>query len=153
MKVRVWPPHYASLIDRSTNCCYGAEDSDHVDAEPDSFGFFSLSVHDTPLCPQNTNPFKKLATGSAATERFTIPSAGLIDILFTSRYRGLNDLAEAVGIAKDIKYEDHIAPINKLMTLKVQTCRPIRAPDNLRKQRHNINHYPLRALLIERNSP
>ena len=52
-------------------------------------------------------------------------------------------------VTKGIKSQDHIAPVQELLKLKVTTSRPIYLIDNLRKLRHNINYYGYSPKLVE----
>lgn len=56
-------------------------------------------------------------------------------------YECFRMLGDAVLIAQGIESEDHVAPINELMKIKVETPRSITLVDNLRRMRHNINYY------------
>lgn len=64
-------------------------------------------------------------------------------------YECFRMLGDALLIAKGIKSEDHLMPIKELMTLRVETPRPINVIDNLRRLRHNINYYGYRPKLVE----
>ena len=55
-------------------------------------------------------------------------------------YESFRMLGEALLVARGIKSEDHITPINELLSLKVKTSRPINIIGNLRSMRHNINY-------------
>ena len=50
-------------------------------------------------------------------------------------------LGDALLVKKGIESDDHLAPINELLKLKVNTLRPILLIDNLRRLRHNVNYY------------
>ena len=64
-------------------------------------------------------------------------------------YESFRMLGNALLISKGIESEDHVAPINELLNLKVETKRPIYLIDNLRRFRHNINYYGYRPNLLE----
>ena len=50
-------------------------------------------------------------------------------------------LGDALLLSRGIEAENHITPIKELTQLTVHTQRPLQALDNLRRLRHNINHY------------
>ena len=56
-------------------------------------------------------------------------------------YECFRMLGDALLIAQGIKSTDHLTPLNELMKLKVETGRPARLIDKLRKMRDNINYY------------
>ena len=56
-------------------------------------------------------------------------------------YECFRMLGDALLVARGIKSEDHIAPINELLKLKVNTTRPIYLIESLRTLRHSINYY------------
>ena len=64
-------------------------------------------------------------------------------------YECFRMLGDALLVAKGIKSQEHIAPIQELLKLKVNTSRPIYLIDNLRKLRHNVNYYGYSPKLIE----
>ena len=64
-------------------------------------------------------------------------------------YECFRMLGDALLVAKGIKSEDHIAPIQELLKMKVDTARPIYLIDNLRRLRHNINYYGYSPKLVE----
>ena len=64
-------------------------------------------------------------------------------------YECFRMLGDALLVAKGIKSQDHITPIQELLKLKVTTSRPIYLIDNLRKLRHNINYYGYSPKLVE----
>ena len=64
-------------------------------------------------------------------------------------YECFRMLGDALLVAKGITSQDHIAPIQGLLKLKVNTSRPIYLIDNLRKLRHNINYYGYSPKLVE----
>lgn len=64
-------------------------------------------------------------------------------------YECFRMLGDALLISKGIESEDHITPIKELTKLNVETERPIRLVDNLRRLRHNINYYGYKPRLAE----
>ena len=64
-------------------------------------------------------------------------------------YESFRMLGDALLISKGIESDDHIAPINELLKIIVETKRPINSIDNLRRFRHNINYYGYKPSLIE----
>ena len=66
-------------------------------------------------------------------------------------YECFRMLGDALLVSKGIKSEDHLTPINELMQVKVETERPIKLVDNLRRLRHSINYYGYRPKFSEVN--
>ena len=64
-------------------------------------------------------------------------------------YECFRMLGESLLVAKGIKAEDHITPINELLSLRVKTSRPINVIGNLRSMRHNINYNGYKPNLLE----
>lgn len=64
-------------------------------------------------------------------------------------YESFRMLGDALLVAKGIRSEDHILPINELMQLRAKTARPLGLLDNLRRTRHNINYYGYKPSLPE----
>jgi len=60
-------------------------------------------------------------------------------------YESFRMLGESLLIAKGIKETDHVASINELLKLNVETSRPKYTIENLRKLRHSINYYGYKA--------
>ena len=56
-------------------------------------------------------------------------------------YECFRMLGDARLVSKGVVSIDHIEQIKELENLNVQTQRPIRLVDNLRRIRHNINYY------------
>ncbi len=56
-------------------------------------------------------------------------------------YECFRMLGDALLVVEGIESQDHLIPINKLMQIKVETPRPIKLIDSLRRMRHNINYY------------
>jgi len=56
-------------------------------------------------------------------------------------YEAFRMLGDALLIAEGKKADDHIAAMQALTHVQVQTSRPVSLIDNLRRLRHNINYY------------
>ena len=56
-------------------------------------------------------------------------------------YECFRMIGDALLVKKGIESDDHLAPINELLKLKVDTLRPIFLIDNLRRLMHNVNYY------------
>lgn len=56
-------------------------------------------------------------------------------------YECFRMIGEAILLAEGKVSQDHVQSLEKLEELKVQTTRPIRIIDSLRKMRHGINYY------------
>ena len=56
-------------------------------------------------------------------------------------YESFRMLGDARLVSKGIVSQDHIEQIRELETIQVETKRPIKLIDSLRKLRHNINYY------------
>lgn len=56
-------------------------------------------------------------------------------------YESFRMIGDALLVAKGIKSEDHLEPINELLKLKVKTSRPTSLIESLRRLRHNVNYY------------
>jgi hypothetical protein len=56
-------------------------------------------------------------------------------------YESFRMLGDSILVSQGISSSDHLAPINELLKLKVNTKRPIALIDSLRILRHNINYY------------
>ena len=64
-------------------------------------------------------------------------------------YECFRMLGDALLIAQGIESQDHLAPINELLKINVETSRPTKLVDSLRKMRHNINYYGYTPQKIE----
>src|SRR3989344_1192724 len=64
-------------------------------------------------------------------------------------YESFRMIGDAILVSKGIKSEDHLAPIKELLEIKVNTSRPLRALDNFRILRHNVNYYGYRPSVEE----
>lgn len=64
-------------------------------------------------------------------------------------YESFRKLGDALLISKGIESQDHVAPIKELMTIKVNTTRPLNLLDNMRRLRHNVNYYGYNPKIIE----
>jgi len=62
-------------------------------------------------------------------------------IIIKNIYECFRMLGDALLVSKGIESQDHLAPINELLNIKVNTTRPIGSIGNLRILRHNINYY------------
>lgn len=56
-------------------------------------------------------------------------------------YECFRMLGDALLVSKGLTSEDHVEQIIAIENLNLQTARPIRLIDNLRRMRHNINYY------------
>lgn len=56
-------------------------------------------------------------------------------------YECFRMLGDARLVSKGNVLQDHVEQIKELETIKVETKRPIKLIDSLRKLRHNINYY------------
>ncbi len=56
-------------------------------------------------------------------------------------YESFRMLGDARLVSKGIVSQDHVEQIKELETMRVETKRPIKLIDSLRKLRHNINYY------------
>lgn len=56
-------------------------------------------------------------------------------------YECFRMLGDARLVAQGIVSQDHVEQIRELENIPVQTERPLRLIDSLRRLRHNINHY------------
>ncbi|MDD4877916.1 MAG: hypothetical protein PHO02_02675 [Candidatus Nanoarchaeia archaeon] len=75
---------------------------------------------------------------------FTLTMKPTDDSAFTivrNIYECFRMLGDALLVKKGVESDDHLAPINELLKLKVNTVRPIFLIDNLRRLRHNVNYY------------
>ncbi len=64
-------------------------------------------------------------------------------------YECFRMLGESLLIAKGIRSEDHVTPVNELLSLEVKTSRPINVISNLRILRHNINYSGYKPNILE----
>jgi len=96
----------------------------------------ALSIIEASKRDMNYTLTLKLAENSGAT-------------IVRNIYECFRMLGDALLVAKGIKSQDHIEPINELLKLKVSTPRPIYLIDNLRKLRHNVNYYGYSPKLVE----
>lgn len=64
-------------------------------------------------------------------------------------YECFRMLGDALLVAEGIESQDHLEPINALMKMQVETSRPTKLVDNLRRMRHNINYYGYSPKKIE----
>lgn len=64
-------------------------------------------------------------------------------------YECFRMVGEALLISKGIQSQDHIEPIIEITNLNINTSRPIRVVDNLRRMRNDINYRGYSARKIE----
>lgn len=64
-------------------------------------------------------------------------------------YESFRMLGESILIAKGVKETDHVASINELLKINIETSRPKYLIENLRKLRHSINYYGYKASVEE----
>ena len=64
-------------------------------------------------------------------------------------YECFRMLGDSLLASKGMAAEDHVAAINALLDLPVETRRSTQVIDSLRKLRHNINYYGYRPTLPE----
>jgi hypothetical protein len=62
-------------------------------------------------------------------------------IIIKNIYESFRMLGDALLVLKGIESQDHLAPINELLKLQINTKKPLGAIGNLRILRHNINYY------------
>ena len=56
-------------------------------------------------------------------------------------YECFRMMGDALLVTEGIESQDHLAPINELMKIQVETSRSTKLVNNLRRMRHNINYY------------
>ena len=64
-------------------------------------------------------------------------------------YESFRMLGDALLVKKGIKSQDHLAPLQELVRINVETRRPIGLIETLRLLRHNINYYGYKPKIIE----
>ncbi len=64
-------------------------------------------------------------------------------------YESFRMLGDALLVLEGVESEDHLAPIKKLISLKINVSRPLNILDNLRRLRHNLNYYGYKPGLSE----
>ena len=64
-------------------------------------------------------------------------------------YECFRMLGDALLVAEGIESQDHLAPMNELLKIHVETSRSTKLVDNLRRMRHNINYYGYNPKKIE----
>ena len=85
-----------------------------------------------------------IITAARKEMEFTLtiePNDNSASTIIRNIYECFRMLGDALLILQGIESEDHLAPINELMKIQVNTGRPINLVDNLRRLRHNINYY------------
>ncbi len=82
----------------------------------------------------------------------TLPvSEGSSATVIRNIYESFRMLGDALLIEKGIKSEDHVMPIKEILSLKIDTKRPLNLIDNMRRLRHNINYYGYKPKIEEAN--
>ncbi len=56
-------------------------------------------------------------------------------------YECFRMLGDALLVSKGITSEDHLLPIKRVSSVKIDSARPIASVENLRILRHNVNYY------------
>ncbi len=64
-------------------------------------------------------------------------------------YESFRMIGEALLVAKGVQSQDHVLPINELISLNVKLSRPLIFLEQLRKIRRNINYYGYHASVNE----
>lgn len=64
-------------------------------------------------------------------------------------YECFRMLGNALLVYRGIESEDHVAPIQALLKLKILSLRPMALIDNYRILRHNLNYYGYRPKIEE----
>ncbi|HLD37544.1 MAG TPA: hypothetical protein VJA86_03070 [Candidatus Nanoarchaeia archaeon] len=100
------------------------------------------------MIPRQKHPDKKNATSildaSSKQMKYTLTLESNDNSAFNiirNIYECFRMLGDALLIAQGIESEDHLAPMQELMKIKVETPRSVRLVDYLRRMRHNINYY------------
>lgn len=108
------------------------------------------------MSPRHKRPDRKNAASIlAAAERemrFTLslePTEDAGTTIVRNIYECFRMLGDALLVAEGIESEDHLAPIRRLIEVKVEARRPVSVLDNLRRLRHNINYYGYRPTLYD----
>ena len=64
-------------------------------------------------------------------------------------YEGFRMIGDALLVNKGVSSQDHLAPLNELIKIVVETKRPLRLVETLRILRHNINYYGYKPRIPE----
>ncbi len=64
-------------------------------------------------------------------------------------YECFRMLGDARLVSKGIVSQDHVAPIQELLLIPINTSRPLQLINTLRKVRHNINYYGYVPSILE----
>jgi len=64
-------------------------------------------------------------------------------------YECFRMVGDALLLARGIESEDHVTSIKELLSLNVETIRPINLVENMRWLRHNVNYYGYTPKLVE----
>lgn len=79
------------------------------------------------------------------------PSEASASTIIRNIYECFRMLGDVLLLIKGIESEDHITPINELLSIKVETKRPILLIGSLRTLRHNINYNGYKPCIAELN--
>ena len=66
-------------------------------------------------------------------------------------YECFRMLGDALLVIKGVSSADHLLPIKEISHLQIDSKRPIALIDNLRRLRHNMNHYGYNPSIAEAN--
>mgnify|MGYP001560220789 CR=1 FL=1 len=64
-------------------------------------------------------------------------------------YESFRMLGEAILLKKGIRSIDHLNSINEILKLKIESSRPLKLLENLRRLRNNINYYGYKANIYD----
>jgi len=64
-------------------------------------------------------------------------------------YECFRMIGDALLLARGIESEDHVTSIKELLSLNVETIRPINLVENMRWLRHNVNYYGYTPKIVE----
>lgn len=64
-------------------------------------------------------------------------------------YECFRMVGDALLLVRGIESEDHVTSIKELLSLNVETIRPINLVENMRWLRHNVNYYGYTPKLVE----
>ncbi len=84
---------------------------------------------------------------------FTIkPAQNSANTIVRNVYECFRMLGEALLINKGLQTSEHVAMLNELISLDIETPRSLNLLDGLRRLRHSINYYGYRATIEEAES-
>ena len=108
------------------------------------------------MIPRQKHPDRKNAVSihdaSAKQMNYTLTLKSNDDSAFNiirNIYECFRMLGDALLVARGIESQDHLAPINELLKIEVETPRSTKLVDNLRRMRHNINYYGYTPTAVE----